>query len=459
MVFLVSSNNTRIATLQEFFIYCHCTSKMGNKRNKRQPFKPRFRGNQYTNVAGKENISASSALLEDQDWPIAPPTPTTSEATTSGNQETPVCRSYKKIKLDDKGDYQETCASFFFFMNVQVLRNLVKVIGSCPDCESAALELRHIPNKKMGLSLNFGLTCKHCRWSHSFYSSTVLKQNTRGLDRHIINLQTVLAFREIGRGYEAMKTFSACMGMPQPMTPGAYSAISYTVGMAYEAVAHKSMKEAAEEVRGKEKTADEIVNTQVTIDGTWQKRGHPSLNGVVVAWSKNAKVIDCQVMSKHCKFCQIWSRRQGTPEYDDWQQNHNCSINHRKSAGAMEGDGAVAIFSRSVELHKLRYLQYIGDGDTASFSQVCESKPYGELIPEKLECVGHIQKRLGKRLRKLRNDLKGKKLEDGKIISGRGRLTDKAINVLQNYFGMPSAEHSKCMFDEKSNWSSIISLQ
>ena len=233
-----------------------------------------------------------------------------------------------------------------------------------------------------------------------------------------------------------MKTFSACMGMPQPMTPGAYSAISNSVGMAYEAVAHKSMKEAAEEVRGKEKTADEIVNTQVTIDGTWQKRGHSSLNGVVVACSKNAKVIDCQVMSKHCKFCQIWSRRQGIPEYDDWQQNHNCSINHRKSAGAMEGDGAVAIFSRSVEMHKLRYLQYIGDGDTASFSQVCESKPYGELIQEKLECVGHIQKRLGTRLRKLRNDLKGKKLEDGKIISGRERLTDKAINVLQNYFGM-----------------------
>ena len=305
----------------------------------------------------------------------------------------------------------------------------------------------------MGLSLNFGLTCKHCKRSHSFYSSTALKQNTRGLDRHSINLQTVLAFREIGRVYEAMKTFSACMGMPQPMTPGAYSAISNTVGMAYEAVAHKSMKEAAEEVRGKEKTADEIVNSQVTIDGTWQKWGHSLLCCVVVAGSKKAKVIDCQVMSKHYKSCQIWSRRQGRPEYDDWQENHICSINHRKSAGAMEGDGAVAIFSRSVELHKVRYLQYIGDGDTASFSQVCELKPYGELIPEKLECVGHIKKRLGTRLRKLRNDLKGKKLEDGKSISGRGRLTEKAINVLQTYFGMA------IMFDEKSNWSSIISVQ
>ena len=100
-------------------------------------------------------------------------------------------------------------------------------------------------------------------------------------------------------------------------------------------------------------------------------------------------------MSKHCKSCQIWPRRQGAPECDDWQQNHNCSINHRKSAGAMEGDGAVAIFSRSVELYKLRFLQYIGDGETGSFSKVCESKPYGELIPGRLEYVGHIQMCLG----------------------------------------------------------------
>ena len=73
----------------------------------------------------------------------------------------------------------------------------------------------------------------------------------------------------------------------------------------------------------------------------------------------------------------------------------------------------------------MRYLHYIGDGGTCSFLQVGESKPYGELIPEKLECVGYIQEQLGTQLRKLRNDLKGKKLEDGKRISGRRRLTDE----------------------------------
>ena len=42
------------------------------------------------------------------------------------------------------------------------------------------------------------------------------------------------------------------------------------------------------------------------------------------------------------------------------------------------------------------YTDYIiGDGDTTSFKEVQASKPYGDLLIQKLECVGHVQKRLG----------------------------------------------------------------
>ena len=44
----------------------------------------------------------------------------------------------------------------------------------------------------------------------------------------------------------------------------------------------------------------------------------------------------------------------------------------------------------------------MGDGDTESFKKVLESKPYGDsLIPCKLECFSHVQKRLRTRSRKL----------------------------------------------------------
>ena len=74
--------------------------------------------------------------------------------------------------------------------------------------------------------------------------------------------------------------------------------------------------------------------------------------------------------------------------------------------------------------------------DTTSFNQVQSSKPYGDVPITKLECIGHIQKRVGTRCRNLRLSYKKQKLSDGKGISGRGRLTDKAINTFQNYFGM-----------------------
>ena len=47
-----------------------------------------------------------------------------------------------------------------------------------------------------------------------------------------------------------------------------------------------------------------------------------------------------------------------------------------------------------------------------------------------------LKKRLGTRLRNLRNGKKGKKLRDGKGILGKGRLYDKITNIMQNYYGM-----------------------
>ena len=116
----------------------------------------------------------------------------------------------------------------------------------------------------------------------------------------------------------------------------------------------------------------------------------------------NDKVIDYHVMSTKCKVCQIWNKKKESPEHDVWKTEHKCSINHKGSAGSMESAGAIEIFQRSINNHKLRYNNYIGDGDSSSFNKVVQSKPYGEtFIINKLECVGHIQKRLGCRLRTL----------------------------------------------------------
>ena len=53
---------------------------------------------------------------------------------------------------------------------------------------------------------------------------------------------------------------------------------------------------------------------------------------------------------------------------------------------------------------------------------------YDGIKVEKLECIGHVKKRVGKRLRNLKKNVKG--------IGRRERLTDNINNKLQNYYGM-----------------------
>ena len=66
----------------------------------------------------------------------------------------------------------------------------------------------------------------------------------------------------------------------------------------------------------------------------------------------------------------------------------------------MEVVGAKRVFERSIEKHNLRYTKYLGDGDSKSFTSVKFTYPGIEV--QKLECVGHIQKRVGTRLRNLK---------------------------------------------------------
>ena len=45
-------------------------------------------------------------------------------------------------------------------------------------------------------------------------------------------------------------------------------------------------------------------------------------------------------------------------------------------ASSMESNGAVKIFQHPIEKHGIRYMNYIGDGDSSAFSKVLESNPY-----------------------------------------------------------------------------------
>ncbi|GBN68915.1 hypothetical protein AVEN_121763-1 [Araneus ventricosus] len=79
--------------------------------------------------------------------------------------------------------------------------------------------------------------------------------------------------------------------------------------------------------------------------------------------------------------------------------------NYFGPAGKIEVEVMKKKLRRSVAERSVRYLSYIGDGDSSTFKDVCEDKPFGvNTTIEKVECVGHVRQRMGIRLRRLRKE-------------------------------------------------------
>ena len=109
----------------------------------------------------------------------------------------------------------------------------------------------------------------------------------------------------------------------------------------------------------------DVTDIAVSCDGTWQRRGHSSHNGIMnVISMNNGKIIDTEPFSKTCKSCnKMQNLKERKPEeYDQWSISHKCTINYTGSAPGMEVEGAKRIFGRSVEKHGVRYSDFYGDG-------------------------------------------------------------------------------------------------
>ncbi|GFV22464.1 uncharacterized protein TNCV_2839201 [Trichonephila clavipes] len=73
------------------------------------------------------------------------------------------------------------------------------------------------------------------------------------------------------------------------------------------------------------------------------------------------------------------------------------------------------------------------DGDSKAFTSIVENKVHGDHCSvEKLECIGHVMKRMGTRLRRLKTKMRGQKLSDGKPLCGRNRLTEEKSTVCKH---------------------------
>ena len=243
------------------------------------------------------------------------------------------------------------------------------------------------------------------------------------------------------------------MNLPPPVTNTNYNKIQTTVYSRIQLQTQQSISDAAKRlfniVEMEEPDNIDVTDADnrcakvsVTVDGTWQRRGHSSKNGVVFVMStRTGEALDYVVKTLHCQRCVYFKNKfiDDSEAFQTWYNEHkeSCYINHQGSSDSMETQGTKEMFLRSME-HKLKYTTFVGDGDRSSYGVTAEAcfEVYGEAYEVvKEECVGHIQKRMGSRLRELKRKKQGLKLSDGKSVGGKGRLTDKVVDKIQNFFG------------------------
>ncbi|GFV98033.1 uncharacterized protein TNCV_4447941 [Trichonephila clavipes] len=154
------------------------------------------------------------------------------------------------------------------------------------------------------------------------------------------------------------------------------------------------MNDAASEVRNFKKYSNTAVaECGVSVDGT-------SLNGCVAALSiHTGKLLDLEIMSKFCRICNALKNFKSPV-------GHTCSCNHLGSASSMESVDEYRIFERSCIKRNLKYVHFYGDGDSQGYLAV--KNMYGNNSVTKYDCIGHIQKKVGSQLRKLKKPRKAR---------------------------------------------------
>ena len=173
--------------------------------------------------------------------------------------------------------------------------------------------------------------------------------------------------------------------------------------------AGKEEKRLAEEREDYHKGVPDIT---VIVDGGWSKRSHRhsynAKSGVaIVIGQETRKLLHIGIRNEYCTAC-----TQGIA-----QENHVCFKNWGESSSQMEPDIILEGFQQAERVHGVRYLRFVGDGDSSVYSTLLQGVTgWGRHI-KKLECANHTCKCYRSALEKI--------VVENPSFKGRGGLTQR----------------------------------
>ena len=352
-----------------------------------------------------------------------------------------VSASAKKLKTSEM-DFDINYQFGYRIVNLIAVLSTISEHVKCKTCDSNISFCERSPR---GLGFKIVISCPKC-------PEVVIPSCPVIRNAYEINRRIVLAMRLLGVGLNGIIKFCAFMELPRPIFQSFYDKVVHMISIATKAVRDKSMEAAAKEEKKISEENEQLQGITVSGDGSWRKRGFSSLFGItsLIGWF-TGKIVDIEVKSKYCKTCEHWKQKTGTAEYENWQRLHTdeCQANHEGSSGKMEVDAVIEMFARSETLHGLKYINYIGDGDSKTFKGLLDANPYESVQVQKKECIDHVQKRMGTRLRNLKKKVKG--------LGGKGKLTAKLIDELTICYGLAIRRNPNSLKNMKNEiWATLF---
>lgn len=335
----------------------------------------------------------------------------------------------KKLKTADFSDIEVDISSNYVILHFLQIFNF---LSGCLVCKSCHSEVKFSRIFQSGIAFKLSIQCT-CE-TRKICSSPQVK------NAYEINRRLMFAFRVLGLGQNSLDVFCSIMDISHSFSLNIYYSFLSNVLTATKSLFEVLQKKATkEEIEENTKAGNNPLHLTVSGDGSWRKRGFSSLFGITTLIGKfTNKIIDLVIKSSFCQSCANWKGKEDTEEYSLWQEEHHetCTANHDGSSGKMEVDAVKEMFGRSEDLLGVKYAYYIGDGDTKTFKAILDFDPYDDVTVKKKECVGHVQKRMGTRLRKVKKETIGL---GGK---GAGKLTDNLIKDLTVYYGLAIRQNS-----------------
>ena len=218
-----------------------------------------------------------------------------------------------------------------------------------------------------------------------------------------------------GGGHSQLEEVMSVVGVPV-MTKASFISTERDIGMIWQKELTEAMAEAGREEKRlaveRDQYHEDVPAITIIVDGDWSKRSHRhsynANSGVaIIIRQVTGKLLYLGVKNKHCHACAT-----NIPP-----DQHTCFRNWTKSSSEMETDIILEGFLEAERVHGVRYIEFIGDGDSSVYPTLLQNVPGWGYAIKKLECANHACKCYRGALEKL--------VQDNPSYKGSGGLTQK----------------------------------